>query len=391
MARFSCPSPPRASTRRARRRSRRSRRHRKPESRASVAARSKSSSGRFVARKMRPVRGRGSPGLRSRWRRCDRRGVTRLPRRAPPARPARRPPGLSTRFRASTLPSRSTRPERIFVPPTSTPITRGALTAAGYHSAPDARRRQALPAIPRRPREGQSPSGQGQARGVVARRDAEAPRSHAAGDAGSRSPLVGLVAPPRLGRPRLHLVRSRRRRRQRAASAACERQLVDDERLAALRPVDDPHDRHRRRKGSWTARRAALGLAPPPTHGAGHGTGSRTSRSPRPAGRHPRLGSSKINAANQFGGPALTIATVRELTGLAIDHVVVFDFDGFRELIDAIGGVEIDVPRRIQSNGFDCPYKPARCRAGTAGGSRRGSSTWTAGARSSTPGSARTS
>jgi polyisoprenyl-teichoic acid--peptidoglycan teichoic acid transferase len=76
----------------------------------------------------------------------------------------------------------------------------------------------------------------------------------------------------------------------------------------------------------------------------------------------PGYGSAKINAANQFGGPALTIATVRELTGLPIDHVVVFDFDGFRELIDALGGIEIDVPRRIQSNAFDCPYKPARCR-----------------------------
>ena len=75
----------------------------------------------------------------------------------------------------------------------------------------------------------------------------------------------------------------------------------------------------------------------------------------------PGYGSAKINAANQLGGPALTIATVRALTGLRIDHVVVFDFDGFRELIDALGGVEIDVPRRIQSNKFDCPYKPARC------------------------------
>jgi LCP family protein required for cell wall assembly len=76
----------------------------------------------------------------------------------------------------------------------------------------------------------------------------------------------------------------------------------------------------------------------------------------------PGYGSAKVNAANQFGGPALTIATVRALTGLPIDHVVVLDFDGFRELIDAVGGVEIDVPRRIQSNAFDCPYKPARCR-----------------------------
>jgi LCP family protein required for cell wall assembly len=75
----------------------------------------------------------------------------------------------------------------------------------------------------------------------------------------------------------------------------------------------------------------------------------------------PGYGSGKVNAANQLGGPALTIATLRGLTGLQIHHVVVFDFDGFRELIDALGGVDVNVPRRILSNKFDCPYKPARC------------------------------
>ena len=76
----------------------------------------------------------------------------------------------------------------------------------------------------------------------------------------------------------------------------------------------------------------------------------------------PGYGSGRINAANQIGGPALTLATVRGLTGLSIHHVVVFDFDGFRELIDALGGVDVNVPKPILSNKFDCPYKPARCR-----------------------------
>ncbi len=76
----------------------------------------------------------------------------------------------------------------------------------------------------------------------------------------------------------------------------------------------------------------------------------------------PGYGTSKINAANQVGGPALTIATVKALTGLPIDHVIVVDFDGFEELIDAIGGIEVDVPKPILSKPFDCPYKPARCR-----------------------------
>jgi polyisoprenyl-teichoic acid--peptidoglycan teichoic acid transferase len=75
----------------------------------------------------------------------------------------------------------------------------------------------------------------------------------------------------------------------------------------------------------------------------------------------PGNGTGKINAANQIGGPALTLATVKKLTGLPIDHVVVVDFDGFRELIDAIGGVDVNVPKPILSNKFDCPYKPARC------------------------------
>ncbi len=75
----------------------------------------------------------------------------------------------------------------------------------------------------------------------------------------------------------------------------------------------------------------------------------------------PGYGSGKINAANQFGGPALTLATVRNLTGLPIHHVIVVDFDGFKDLIDALGGVEIDVPKPILSNRFDCPYPPRRC------------------------------
>ena len=75
----------------------------------------------------------------------------------------------------------------------------------------------------------------------------------------------------------------------------------------------------------------------------------------------PGYGSGKINSANQFGGPALTLATVRSLTGLPIHHVVVVDFDGFKDLIDALGGIEIDVPKPILSNKFDCPHPPKRC------------------------------
>ena len=75
----------------------------------------------------------------------------------------------------------------------------------------------------------------------------------------------------------------------------------------------------------------------------------------------PGYGPSKINAASQLGGPTLTLSTVHALTGLPIQHVVVVDFDGFKKLIDAIGGIEVNVPKPILSNRFDCPYKPSRC------------------------------
>jgi LCP family protein required for cell wall assembly len=76
----------------------------------------------------------------------------------------------------------------------------------------------------------------------------------------------------------------------------------------------------------------------------------------------PGFGPYKINAAFQLGGPTLAMRTVRALTGLQPNHVVMVDFADFRSVIDALGGVEVDVPKPILSNRFDCPYKTqARC------------------------------
>ncbi len=76
----------------------------------------------------------------------------------------------------------------------------------------------------------------------------------------------------------------------------------------------------------------------------------------------PGVGNAKINASYQAGGAPLAIRTVREYTGLEIDHVVIVDFSNFEDLIDAEGGITIDVPAPILSNRFDCPYKTAqRC------------------------------
>jgi len=76
----------------------------------------------------------------------------------------------------------------------------------------------------------------------------------------------------------------------------------------------------------------------------------------------PGVGTTKINAAYQYGGAALAIRTIGAFTGIPIDHVVIVDFDGFKDLINAEGGITIDVPERILSNRFDCPYPTqARC------------------------------
>jgi LCP family protein required for cell wall assembly len=73
----------------------------------------------------------------------------------------------------------------------------------------------------------------------------------------------------------------------------------------------------------------------------------------------PDYGTAKINAANQIGGPTLALRTVKSLTGLPVNHIAIVDFDRFRELIDAVGGIDVTVPRPILSNRFDCPFATA--------------------------------
>ncbi|MFU8876265.1 LCP family protein [Micromonospora sp. SL4-19] len=59
----------------------------------------------------------------------------------------------------------------------------------------------------------------------------------------------------------------------------------------------------------------------------------------------------KINAAYAWGGVPLMVQTVEQFTGVRIDHVTMVDFSGFKEIVDALGGVEIDVEK-----GFTTAY-----------------------------------
>lgn len=60
----------------------------------------------------------------------------------------------------------------------------------------------------------------------------------------------------------------------------------------------------------------------------------------------PGRGLQKLNAAYSYGGPALAIETIQNLTGVDFDHYVTVDFDAFRRVTTALGGVWIDVDRR---------------------------------------------
>ena len=60
----------------------------------------------------------------------------------------------------------------------------------------------------------------------------------------------------------------------------------------------------------------------------------------------PGEGTQKINAAYAFGGPALAMETVLQLTGVRVDNFVNVSFDAFREMTAALGGIYVDVDTR---------------------------------------------
>ncbi|GAA1165526.1 hypothetical protein GCM10009584_02980 [Ornithinimicrobium humiphilum] len=54
-------------------------------------------------------------------------------------------------------------------------------------------------------------------------------------------------------------------------------------------------------------------------------------------------GSSKINAAYSYGGAPLLLQTLQPLVDVPIDHVVIVNFESFKAMTDAIGGVDVQV------------------------------------------------
>jgi LCP family protein required for cell wall assembly len=59
-----------------------------------------------------------------------------------------------------------------------------------------------------------------------------------------------------------------------------------------------------------------------------------------------------FNTAFYVGGVACTEKTVESLKGVKVDHWVVVDFNGFKDMVDAIGGVVVCVPHAIDDDRY---------------------------------------
>ena len=70
----------------------------------------------------------------------------------------------------------------------------------------------------------------------------------------------------------------------------------------------------------------------------------------------------KINAAFAYGGQKLTRETVQDFLGIKLNNYVVVDFQGFKGLVDAVGGVDINVEKRMYYydpyDGFEIDLRP---------------------------------
>jgi LCP family protein required for cell wall assembly len=62
----------------------------------------------------------------------------------------------------------------------------------------------------------------------------------------------------------------------------------------------------------------------------------------------PRRGNNRINAAYAFGGPELLVQTVEQNTRLRIDGYMEIGFGGFVNVIEALGGIRMCLPRAIK-------------------------------------------
>lgn len=84
----------------------------------------------------------------------------------------------------------------------------------------------------------------------------------------------------------------------------------------------------------------------------------------------PGYGSAKVNAALNYGGVDLQVSTIEQILGIHIDHVAEVEFYGFKQIVDKLGGVTVDVPVPFSyadsQNSYNFPGGPQKMDGGTA-------------------------
>ena len=199
--------------------------------------------------------------------------------------------------------------------------------------------RQAIPRLPRRTgerpdppegRQGEPAASRGR-RGRLHRAGSEAPQTGRATLAEDRPDrrACALRARRRLGRARLPGVPERRQGSERAPRLAGRECARAPGRVAPLQPEHDPRAGHGRgpgpARGRFAPTRFCVVRTDPDAHRMALLSIPRDLRVEIPG-----QGLEKINAAYAFGGPTLAVRTVRSVTGLPLNHVVVVNFAEFR-------------------------------------------------------------
>ncbi len=81
---------------------------------------------------------------------------------------------------------------------------------------------------------------------------------------------------------------------------------------------------------------------------------------PSPCDGEPRRINANLDGCGDaVGGPALLALAVEDFTGIPIDHYAAFGFEGFTQIVDQLGGVEICVPNALRDSAGD--LLPAGC------------------------------
>ncbi len=65
----------------------------------------------------------------------------------------------------------------------------------------------------------------------------------------------------------------------------------------------------------------------------------------------------KLNRSFYLGGPKLLIDTIENLSDVRIDHYLQIDFDGFKGMVDQLGGIDVCLPKaaKEKDSGIDLP------------------------------------